>query len=397
MNNDCTLLSRHIRFPPKTDDPYDLVILGAGCAGLSLACNLSANPDYEGRVLVVDRKVEYVRDRSWCFFSPDDQSLVSESLITHQWPTAMVRRGDEKLRLSLGSKPYTLVDASCFYEHALEQLTNDPRFSIALGHAISDADILSGLEELSIRIDGQSYSSRQLVDSRSDRVLDCAESILWQVFIGYEIEADHPIFNSDEATLMDFIEDPSYPVSFMYELPTSQSKALLEYTVFSRTCMTPETLLPLLEKSISSRLGGLDFRILRTEKGVIPMGLIDQSQIETRSWLKAGLMAGAARPSTGYAFLRIQRWARVSAEEIISKNKSIKLHKDPLITSIMDRMFLKVLSLTPQHASRLFFDLFRNTPTASLIRFLNDEGRFLDHVLVIKSLPKISFIRKLFH
>ncbi len=396
MNNNCTPQSRHIRFPPKTSQPYDLVILGAGCAGLSLAYNLSADPDYKGRVLLVDRKVQYDRDRSWCFFSPDDATLVPESLISHRWPIAIVRKGDESLRLSLGSKPYNLVDASGFYQHCFERLKEDLRFSIALGHSISEEDVLNEGGKIVIRLDGQSYSTHQVVDSRTDRLIAQTSAQLWQVFIGYEIETDMPVFNSDEATLMDFIEDQTHPVSFMYELPTSRTKALLEYTVFSSTCIAPESLEPLLEKIISERLAGKAFRINRTEKGVIPMGLADQSQTTNQRWLKAGLISGAARPSTGYAFLRIQRWARSCSEKLRSQAEIGLAHKDPIITSTMDRIFLNVLAMTPHHASSLFFDLFKNTPTPSLIRFLNDEGRYLDHILVILSLPKLPFIRRLF-
>lgn len=396
MNNNCTPQSRHIRFPPKTSQPYDLVILGAGCAGLSLAYNLSNDPNYKGRVLLVDRKVEYGRDRSWCFFSPDDATLVPGSLITHQWPIAIVRRGDESLRLSLGSKPYTLVDASSFYQHCFERLEDDSRFSIALGHSISEEDVLKESGEIAIRLDGQYYSTHQVVDSRTDKLIALSSAQLWQVFIGYEIETDVPVFNSDEATLMDFIEDQTHPVSFMYELPTSRTKALLEYTVFSSTCIAPERLEPLLERIISDRLAGKAFRINRTEKGVIPMGLADQSRTINHRWVKAGLISGAARSSTGYAFLRIQRWARICSEKLRSQTVIGLPHKDPILTSTMDRIFLKVLAIRPHHGPKLFFDLFKNTPTPSLIRFLNDEGRYLDHILVILSLPKRPFIRRLF-
>ena len=396
MKNDCTPQSRHIRFPPKINQRYDLVILGAGCAGLSLAYNLSADPDYKGRVLLVDRKVDYDRDRSWCFFAPDDPTLVPESLIAHRWPIAIVRRGDDSLRLSLDSKPYTLVDASFFYQQAFERLIEDSRFSIALGHTISDEDVLDEGGDITIRLDEQSYVTYQVVDSRTDHLIAPSSAQLWQVFLGYEIETDRPVFNSEEATLMDFIEDQSHLVSFMYELPTSQTKALMEYTVFSATCINPESLRPLLEKIIDERLIGKAFRISRIEKGVIPMGLADQSQSTNQRWLKAGLMAGAARPSTGYAFLRIQRWARKCSEKIRWQSKMGVAHKDPILTSTMDRMFLNVLAMTPHHASRLFFDLFKNTPTPALIRFLNDEGRWLDHILVILSLPKIPFLRRLF-
>lgn len=396
MNKVCMTQSHNIRFPPSTDHAFDLVILGAGCAGLSLAYNLAANPDYKGRVLLVDRKVVYDRDRSWCFFSPDDPTLVPENLIAHRWPIAVVRRGDETVRLLLDSKPYTLVDASSFYHRVFERLREDSRFSIALGYTISDEDLLEEDEAISIRLGETRYSSHQVIDSRMDRLNLQSSAQLWQVFIGYEIEADMPVFNPDEATLMDFIEDKNYAVSFMYELPTTRTRALLEYTVFSATRIAPEELLPLLEKIIDKRFAAGQFRIIRTEQGVIPMGLMNQSRLDNRRWLKAGLMAGAARPSTGYAFLRIQRWARECAEMLASPVKMPIIQKDPPITLIMDKIFLRVLKMMPHQASSLFLKLFKRTPTLSLVRFLNDEGQFRDHLLVIKSLPKLPFIRGIF-
>ena len=192
---------------------------------------------------------------------------------------------------------------------------------------------------------------------------------------------------------MDFLEDQSHVVSFMYELPTRSNRALLEYTVFSAKNMDPENLSPLLKEAICNRLPGVNYRIVRSEKGVIPMGVADPFKGGKQRRLRAGLMAGAARPSTGYAFLRIQRWARDCAESLILQREIQTSHKDPLLTSVMDKIFLRVLKMMPSQTSRLFLDLFKKTPGRSLVRFLNDEGGLLDHIYVINSLPKRPFIR----
>lgn len=391
MKRDSIPLSTSIRFPPSTANAYDLVILGAGCAGLSLALNLALNNEHTGRTLLVDRRECYTRDRTWCFFSPDDRALVPRELISSQWTSGVIRTGNNSVRMDFGEKPYVLVDAYDFYAYAFRILENDQRFSFALGRSVDDQDILVDADTSFVKIDGQLYRTGMLVDTRNDRLVGQTKPTLWQVFTGMEIMTDRSTFDPEAAVLMDFVKHDDHPISFLYVLPTSETQALVEYTVFSTSLIDPESLKPNLVESITSRLGVGRYDVIRVEQGAIPMGMI-WAKSNAKNRISSGLIAGAARPSTGYAFLRIQRWAKACSEWLLEHQRLVSMKDDPLLTKVMDKLFLKVLSGNSMSAETLFLELFKNTPTPSLIRFLNDEGGIRDHLRVISSLPKSRFV-----
>lgn len=369
--------------------------MGAGCAGLSLALRLSEDSNYSGRVLLVDRRVEYGADRTWCFFHPLDSDLVPDDLIARQWQWGRVSNTDDQIRLDFAHQPYTELSALAFYGAALERLSQDARFSLAFGHSIDDSAITARSDNTLVIIDGEVYETRWLIDSRHDGRLSQRHAALWQVFMGFELETEATLFEASEAVLMDFLEEDAFPVSFLYQLPRSPHCALMEYTVFSRSFIQPSQLETALQGVVEARLKGVPYKILRTEAGVIPMGLQAGSSASP-GWIEAGLLNGAARPSTGYAFLRIQRWSRECAKAITQGGRAPTVIQDPVITSVMDRLFLKVLGDSHARGADILTQLFKNTPTPSLVRFLNDEGNFIDHLKVIWAMPKIPFFRQLF-
>ncbi|NDG72561.1 MAG: FAD-dependent oxidoreductase, partial [Proteobacteria bacterium] len=61
---------------------FEMIIIGGGCAGLSLAMRLS-NVLEKKRVLIVEARTEYANDRTWCFWGNDSAQL--RHLVTHRW------------------------------------------------------------------------------------------------------------------------------------------------------------------------------------------------------------------------------------------------------------------------------------------------------------------------
>ena len=61
----------------------DVLIVGAGCAGLSLAWHLVERGLGGRRLLLVDPRTEYGRDRTWCFWNVVEHPF--EDLVTKRW------------------------------------------------------------------------------------------------------------------------------------------------------------------------------------------------------------------------------------------------------------------------------------------------------------------------
>ena len=114
------------------------------------------------------------------------------------------------------------------------------------------------------------------------------------------------------------------------------------------------------------------------------------------TYVRVGLFAGAARPATGYAFQRIQRWAAHCAARISDGGLPVVHTKDPWLLARMDRLFLSVLRRQPQFAPKIFVDLFANVDSQRLIRFLSDDARHSDYAAIILALPFRPFLRQLF-
>jgi lycopene beta-cyclase len=107
------------------------------------------------------------------------------------------------------------------------------------------------------------------------------------------------------------------------------------------------------------------------------------------------LFAGAARPATGYAFQRIQRWAMACALSIANDKLPIGHLKDPVLQSWMDTLFLKVVRRQPHLAPALFTAMFSKVASHRVIRFLGDAGSLTDYIAMAWALPGRPFLRQL--
>jgi lycopene beta-cyclase len=215
---------------------------------------------------------------------------------------------------------------------------------------------------------------------------------MWQSFVGYEIELEHPLFNQDELVLMDFDANFKEGLGFIYCLPISKSRALIEYTVFSEDLFAADQLKAHLIKKISEYIDNARYKIIRQEAGILPMGNKLIQQKDDPSYLFAGLFAGAARPSSGYAFQRIQAWAKDCATELINHQQLKKFKKDSWIQTWMDLLFITVIKKNPNLGAKVFEELFKNCEIKTIANFMSDHSTFLEKLKIIAALPAMPFL-----
>ena len=72
------------------------------------------------------------------------------------------------------------------------------------------------------------------------------------------------------------------------------------------------------------------------------------------NYFYAGALGGAVRASSGYAFLRIQKWAKDCAVCLKETGKLISHPKENLITFKLDKIFLNVLEKNIISAHQIF-------------------------------------------
>ena len=103
-------------------------------------------------------------------------------------------------------------------------------------------------------------------------------------------------------------------------------------------------------------------------------------------------MAGGARPSTGYAFQRIQRWADECACALVNSGQPVGHRPDPLPLRVMDQIFLDVLRADPSRGGAIFFSLFSRADPARVIRFLSGTAGVVDSLAVVAAMPVLPFV-----
>ena len=113
-----------------------------------------------------------------------------------------------------------------------------------------------------------------------------------------------------------------------------------------------------------------------------------------------GVAGGNARPSSGYAFSRIQRPTSEIARALV-QNYQIPQNVAPRKYNFFDAVFLETIAKNPSTAKDSFLRMFADVNADALIRFLIDESSYSEDLAVVSALPKIRFgmasLRSLWH
>jgi lycopene beta-cyclase len=376
---------------------YDLIILGGGCAGLSLALRLAKLQAQCPRTLIMERRPAYSNDRTWCFWG--DISEPVRHLVGHAWKTIQLRHGPRSVTVDCRASPYRMISGDTFYRAALQAIAENPRINLMLGTPpLAQPIQVRNKWQVEMEWEGREIrcQSAAIVDTRPTQTLPPQASLLWQSFTGHEIECETARFDPSSAELMNFTGPSNDGISFNYVLPLTPSRVLVEATVFGPTPAGLKQLNASLALATQRLMNGASYTVIRSENGVLPMGLRQpHNQLADITYIRAGLTAGAARPSTGYAFQRIQRWADACCLALSKGAPPLPHAPDPRLLRGLDSLFLSVLRSHPESAPGLFLDLFEKTPTASMVRFLSDRGTWRDYCHVAAALPAGPFLREI--
>ncbi|MFN2330134.1 MAG: lycopene cyclase family protein [Chromatocurvus sp.] len=357
----------------------DIAILGGGCAGLSLAARLART---RLSVRVIEPRTHYTNDRTWSFWRTASDPF--EDCVRAEWrawsvfgPHGETRRQSQRLR-------YQTLNAQSFYQRALAMIDDHSTSAISLGVKANDVHRANG--KWYVATDAGAFSARTLVDTRPAK----QAPRYGQFFVGREIRTSRPVFDPAVVHLMTFRPSHDGGVNFVYILPFANDQALVEVTTFAARPPARDSLTRWLEHEIASLEPG-DVETLRKEAGILPMQ-VGFGNEASDGVIRLGLGGGASRPSTGYAFARIQAQAdRVVAA--LERGESPNTRLDGRMTRFMDRVFLRVLATAPERAPALFECLFRGAREDRLEHFLSGSTRAADRLSVMTSLPPLPFLR----
>ncbi len=367
---------------------YDIIIAGAGAAGLNLAHALARAGLGDRRVLLADRAPKTANDRTWCFWERGDNAL--ESIIYRRWTRLAVHSTDTSLLFNPAPYAYKMLRGSDFYAHMNSWLNSQTAIERVYGEVQGFDDDANGV---SVRIDGRAFRARHAFSSLpAQPQAQPHQHSLLQHFLGWVIETETPAFDPATATLMDFRIEQAGATRFVYTLPLDSRRALVEFTVFSRELLPREDYARVLRSYIEQRLDVQEFAITHDEFGVIPMTDAPFTRRASAHVMNIGTSGGATKPSTGYTFLRTQRQARAIA-------RALQAGRDPIIAApggagrfrLYDSVLLNVLDKQRQGGAQVFARLFKANPAATIFKFLDEESSVLDELRVMASVDTRVF------
>jgi len=372
---------------------FDFILAGGGAAGLSLALRLIQTFPHK-KILIVDRAPKQTNDRTWCFWSVHPSPYPSATYRT--WERLAFFNTNFSTTFTLSPYHYYLIRGIDFYRYAYDILNASPnvRFEFGDVRSISEDENAAYIDLNGVHFQGEWVFS-SLYDPGKIKADPKRYHYLKQHFRGWEIETSLPFFDPQTPTLFDFRTPQNGQMRFMYILPFSEREALVEYTLFSPTLLTSEEYDQALQRYITEVLKIREYQIRAVENGVIPMSDQPLPRQLGKRILAIGTLGGRVKPSSGYAFLRIQKDSEAIISSLIQHGHPFDLPESPARYRLFDSIMLQVMLRHGDQMHHIFTQLFRNNPVKRVFGFLDEEQTFLQNVKILTSLPPLPFLRAL--
>ncbi|MBX9365100.1 FAD-dependent oxidoreductase, partial [Streptomyces sp. WAC04114] len=356
----------------------DVVVVGGGAAGLSLAYRLVETGVASVTVVEPPDGPARSAERTWCYWDQGDGHDGGDDdldeAVTATWPLLRVHGPDgSPLTVDPAPSRYRMVRSTAFERLVHARLERSPGGLILRATADSVRDVPGGAEVRCTAPDGRTLTlrSRYIFDSRPLRALPPARTRLLQHFRGWFVRTRTDRFDPAVADLMDFrVPQPRHGLAFGYVLPLAPDRALVEYTEFSRTPLTTAAYEAALGHYAREVLRLGEFTVDSAEQGVIPMTDARFPRRVGTAVFRIGTAGGATRPATGYTFAAVQRHSRAIAAALRDGHGSVPAPHGRRALA-MDAVLLRALDTGRIDGPAFFTGLFRRTPPQRLLRFLD--------------------------
>ena len=153
---------------------FDYVIIGGGCAGLSLAYELELHNKLLNKTLaIIEPRKEYERDKTWSFWKTFAHNF--DDCVIKNWNNFSINTASNSQELKSEEFPYQSVDSGKFYNKINSKLSKNK-------------NIRFFKNQNEINTEG-SIVFNSVFEGETDK------SKLWQHFQGIEIETSKDIFD----------------------------------------------------------------------------------------------------------------------------------------------------------------------------------------------------------
>ncbi|KUJ61120.1 lycopene cyclase [Flavobacteriaceae bacterium CRH] len=377
---------------------FDYIFTGTGLASLMTVYKMILSGKFTDKsILLLDHHSKKINDRTWCFWEKEES--IWNSIVSKKWDSALFANENFKRDLALKPYQYNQIEGIDFYNFVFKTLSENSNVTF-LNEKVTDINELE--THVFVGTEENRYTGNYLFNSIYTKAFAESQTkypVLQQHFIGWFVKSETEIFNSEQATFMDFSVEQRGNTRFMYVLPTSNTEALVEYTLFSEKLLAKEEYENEIQKYLR-KLGIQHYEILEKEQGSIPMTCYPFWKKNTKRVLNIGTAGGWTKASTGYTFKNSDKKSSELIDFLQNKETSQELkmssfHKKSRFW-FYDLLLLNILHRHNELGSSIFSSMFKKGNPSLIFKFLDEETSLIEDLQVILKCPKLPFIKALF-
>ena len=369
-------------------EKFDYIICGGGASGLLLSNAFISDKFFnDKKILIIERESKTTNDKTFGFWN--DKESVLDEMVFKEWEFAEFKDSNSYNTFLLNPYKYKMIKSSQFYSHIGNKILKASNFKY-LNSNINEIDEINNI----VKTDDGEFNSSIIFSSIYNEVNFKKYPLLKQHFIGWTIETKSESFDDNKITFMDFSVDQKDEIRFMYILPFSKNKALVEYTLFSKELIADNEY----EKEIKSYLKKNNiqgYTIKEKEKGMIPMTCYPFFENNTDTYFQIGTAGGWSKPSTGYTIKNSIKKIDVIVESL-KQNKPLSKIRFKNRFWYYDLLFLDVLIASKGKGSQVFSDLFKNNDPIKIFKFLDENSSVVEELSIFLSVDIKTFVKSLF-
>jgi lycopene beta-cyclase len=379
----------------KSDMHFDYIILGSGAAGLSLAYRMASDSFFDDKTIaIIDQDAKDKNDRTWCYWEIGEGYF--DKIVKKKWDEIQFYSKSLDKRQSVNPYQYKMISGIDFYNHTIPFIDKAGNFTfirdriISVNEAEDIVTVQTDSREFTAGLVLKSYPSSPKIDPGDHIYVD-------QHFKGYVIETEQPVFDPSCATFMDFRIEQKNDIRFLYVLPESETKALVEVALFSNSLLTQGDYNAILTDYIEEYLQISSYKIVEEEFGIIPMTTYDFSRHNTKRVFHIGTGGGIVKSSSGFAFKRIQQHSDqlihcIKNDEELSKSYE-GLHGRYVL---YDKVMLHAMLENGVAGEDVFTSLFQKKSAPQIFKFLDHDTSFIEEIGIFRAPPMLPFTKSFF-
>jgi lycopene beta-cyclase len=370
---------------------YDYIVTGGGCSGLSLIMHTLSEPILSNKkILLIEQSEKNLNDRTWCFWEQGKGFF--ESVVCKQWSSAWFHADGYSSLKELGSYRYKMIRGIEFYRHCYEKIASSPNVKVVHDKVVSIQQESGGVR---VFTEQGEYTGEYTFNSImfDDPMKQKNAHHLLQHFKGWVIETAEDAFDLHACTLMDFRVGQQHGTTFVYVMPLTKRKALVEYTLFTEQLLKDDQYVDGLKNYIKDFLKEVAYTIEEEEFGIIRMTSA-QFKREEGNTIYIGTAGGQTKASSGFTFMFIQKQSVLIVDRLKKTGKPF-YHPTKMQQRYnwFDKVLLNVLIKRRVPGDIVFKKMFQKNPIHRIFRFLDNETQLHEELRLIATLPTFPFLQ----